>query len=130
MTELAKIFLKLNRLIGDLAELCGPEHVAKIEEIQAVLDEFQKLALPVSGDCDLMKTNRRLEANLAQAEAREARYRKALEFYAAPWGPHHGNDEQTNLIIMETLNRAGQKAREALAPTAEAQGQDQGEDKA
>lgn len=42
----------------------------------------------------------------------------ALEFYAAPWGPHHGNDHKTNFIVMETLNRAGFEAREKLAEAA------------
>jgi hypothetical protein len=39
---------------------------------------------------------------------------EALEFYAAPWGPHHGNDDYTNQIVMGTLNKARFKAKEAL----------------
>lgn len=56
-----------------------------------------------------------LEAQLARSEAMRKELVEALAFYAGSWGPHHGNDEKTNLIIMETLNRAGFKAREALA---------------
>lgn len=46
MTELAKIFLKLNRLIGDLAEMSPQSASGKFDEIQAVMDEFQKIAIP------------------------------------------------------------------------------------
>lgn len=40
---------------------------------------------------------------------------EALEFYADSWGIHHGNDERTNYIIMETLNKVSFKARQSLS---------------
>lgn len=56
-----------------------------------------------------------INTKLTSAMEMLERAEKALDFYAGYWGPHHGNDDRTNSIIQETLNRARFKAEEALA---------------
>lgn len=91
-------------------------------ELKALPDQFNGCenlhVIEYSAYEEVDKLNKELTDEVCRKfehlETRIERLREALEFYAGNWGPHHGNDDRTNLIIMETLNRAGFKARESL----------------
>ncbi len=59
---------------------------------------------------------------LSAAENRLREALEVIEFYAGSWGSNHGHDAQTNLAIMNALNKTTVKARDALEKLAQADG--------